>query len=46
MAEQPNKISAEVKSKLQTVINGIVDSIDIGAMTTYQKLKYLQISIP
>ena len=41
----PNKITLEVKSKLQDVIDGIVDSIDIDTMTTEQKLKYLQISI-
>ena len=40
-----NKITSEVKSKLQDVIDGIVDSIDIDTMTTEQKLKYLQISI-
>ena len=40
-----NKITSEVKSKLQAVIDGIVDSIDIDTMTTEQKLKYLQISI-
>ena len=45
IAGQPNKITSEVKSKLQAVIDGIVDSIDIDAMTTDQKLKYLQISI-
>ena len=45
IAGQPNKITLEVKSKLQDVIDGIVDSIDIDTMTTEQKLKYLQISI-
>jgi hypothetical protein len=45
IAGQPNKITSEVKSKLQAVIDGIVDSIDIDAMTTDQKLNYLQISI-
>ena len=34
-----NKITFEVKSKLQDVIDGIVDSIDIDTMTTEQKLK-------
>jgi hypothetical protein len=45
IAGQPNKITSEVKSILQAVIDGIVDSIDIDAMTTDQKLNYLQISI-
>ena len=45
IAGQPNKITSEVKSILQAVIDGIVDSIDIDAMNTDQKLNYLQISI-
>ena len=35
----PNKVTAEVKNKLQGVMNNVVFTLDIDSMTTYQKLK-------
>ena len=40
----PNKITSEVKKKLQTLVEGVVDTLDITEMTIDQKLKLLQIS--
>ena len=41
----PNKITTEVKEKLEELIDGIVNSIDIEELTTNQKIKMLQISL-
>ena len=40
----PNKITSEVKEKLQTLVEGVVDTLDITEMTIDQKLKLLQIA--
>ena len=40
----PNKLTSEVKDKLQTLVEGIVDNLDITEMTIDQKLKLLQIT--
>ncbi|MBT3443456.1 MAG: hypothetical protein HN443_00255 [Flavobacteriaceae bacterium] len=40
----PNKITTEVKEKLQTLVEGVVDTLDITEMTIDQKLKLLQIT--
>ena len=37
----PNKITLEVKSKLQDVIDGIVDSIDIDTMIDFRYAEFL-----
>ena len=38
------KLTAEVKEKLQTLVEGVVDTLDITEMTIDQKLKLLQIT--
>ena len=40
-----NKITAEVKNKLQGVMDNVVSTLDIDSMTTDQKLKMLQIGL-
>ena len=40
----PNKLTSEVKEKLQTLVEGVVDTLDITEMTIDQKLKLLQIT--
>ena len=45
IAGQPNKLSTEVKNKLQTVMDDVVSQLDISEMTTDQKLKMLQIGL-
>ena len=40
----PNKLTSEVKEKLQTLVEGVVDTLDITEMTIDQKLKLLQIA--
>ena len=44
IAGVPNKITSEVKKKLQTLVEGVVDTLDITEMTIDQKLKLLQIT--
>jgi hypothetical protein len=39
-----NKVTTEVKDKLQSLIDEVVDSIDVNSMTTTEKLKLLQLS--
>ncbi|MDA9628615.1 hypothetical protein N9S47_02165 [Flavobacteriaceae bacterium] len=41
----PNKITTEVKGKLQTVMDDVVSQLDISEMTTDQKIKMLQIGL-
>ena len=41
----PNKITAKVRSNLENLIQGIVDSIDIKDLNTNQKIKLLQIAL-
>ena len=40
-----NKITTEVKNKLQGVMDNVVSTLDIDNMTTDQKLKMLQIGL-
>ena len=40
-----NKITTEVKNKLQNLIDEVVNRIDVDAMTIDQKLKLLQLSL-
>jgi hypothetical protein len=44
IAGVPNKLTSEVKEKLQTLVEGVVDTLDITEMTIDQKLKLLQIT--
>ena len=43
LAGVPNKLTTEVKDKLQTVMDDVVSQLDITEMTTDQKIKMLQI---
>jgi len=45
IAGVPNKLTTEVKDKLQNVMDGIVSKLDIDEMNTDQKLKMLQIGL-
>lgn len=40
-----NKISSEVKGKLESLIEGVVGSLDINEMDTNQRIKLLQIAL-
>ena len=40
-----NKVTTEVKNKLQGVMDNVVSTLDIDNMTTDQKLKMLQIGL-
>ena len=40
-----NKLTTEVKEKLQNLIDTVVNRKDVDAMTTDQKLKLLQLSL-
>tara|TARA_B100001057_G_C22480620_1_gene806311 strand:+ start:374 stop:664 length:291 start_codon:yes stop_codon:yes gene_type:complete len=40
-----NKLTTEVKNKLQTVMDDVVSQLDIAEMTTDQKIKMLQIGL-
>lgn len=43
IAGVPNKLTSEVKEKLQKLVEGVVDTLDITEMTIDQKIKLLQI---
>ena len=45
IAGTPNKITAEVKEKLESLIDGVVGSLDISEMNTNQRIKVLQIAL-
>ena len=40
-----NKITTEIKEKLQNLIDNVVNRKDVDSMTTDQKLKLLQLSL-
>lgn len=44
-AGTPNKITAEVKGKLESLIEGLVGSLDIDEMNLNQRIKVLQIAL-
>ena len=44
IAGVPNKLTSEVKEKLQTLVEGVVETLDIAYMTIDQKPKLLQIT--
>ena len=44
-AGTPNKLTAEVKDKLQCVMDEVVSSLNISTFTTDQKIKMLQIGL-
>ena len=41
----PNKITAEVRNKLQDLIDDLIKSLDIHELDTNQKIKMLQLSL-
>jgi len=41
----PNKITAEVRGKLENLIDSLVDSIEIQDLNTSQRIKMLQIAL-
>ena len=41
----PNKITAEVRGKLENLIDSLVDSIEIQDLNTSQRIKLLQIAL-
>ena len=44
-AGTPNKITTEVKSKLESLIEGLVGSLDISELNANQRIKLLQIAL-
>lgn len=45
IAGQPNKITTEVKSKLESLIEGLVGSLGISELNANQRIKLLQIAL-
>ena len=43
--ETPNKVTAEVRCKLENLIDGLINSIQIEELNNTQKLKMLQIAL-
>ncbi|MDG2387530.1 MAG: hypothetical protein P8M02_08950 [Flavobacteriaceae bacterium] len=44
-AGTPNKITTEIRSKLENLIDGLINSIQIEELNNTQKLKLLQIAL-
>ena len=42
---QPNKITAEVKEKLQLLIGDLIASLDVNDLDANQRIKMLQIAL-
>ena len=40
-----NKVTKKIKDKLHSLIDEVVDSIDVNSMNTTEKLKLLQLSL-
>ena len=45
IAGQPNKITAEVKEKLQLLIDDLIASLDVNDLDANQRIKMLQIAL-
>ena len=45
IAGVPNKLTTQMKEKLQELIDGIITDIEVEDLNTNQKLKLLQISL-
>jgi len=41
----PNKITAEIKEKLSSIINDALDSLDVKTMSKVERLKLIQIGL-
>ena len=44
-AGTPNKVTAEVKGRLENLIEGLVESLDVNEMNLNQRIKLLQIAL-
>ena len=44
-AGSPNKLTAEIKEKLSSIINDTLDSLDVKTMTKAERLKLIQIGV-
>ena len=45
IAGQPNKITSEVKEKLQLLIDDLIASLDVNELDANQRVKMLQIAL-
>ena len=45
IAGVPNKITSEVKEKLQLIIDDLIASLDVNQLDTNQRIKMLQIAL-
>jgi len=45
IAGVPNKITSEVKAKLQLLIDELIESLEINKLDTNQRIKMLQIAL-
>ena len=41
----PNKLTAEIKEKLSSIINDALDSLDVKTMSKVERLKLIQIGV-
>jgi hypothetical protein len=41
----PNKITSEVRSKLQDLLDDLIDSLDLNELDANQRIKMLQIAL-
>ena len=41
-AGSPNKLTAEIKEKLSSIINDALDSLDVKTMSKVERLKLIQ----
>ena len=44
-AGSPNKLTAEIKEKLSSIINDALDSLDVNTMTKAERLKLIQVGV-
>ena len=45
IAGQPNKITSEVRSKLQYLLDDLIGSLDLNELDANQRIKMLQIAL-
>ena len=45
IAGQPNKITSEVRSKLQYLLDDLIGSLDLNELDANQRIKILQIAL-
>ena len=41
----PNKLTAEVKEKVQSLLDGAIDSIDLNECTTAERIRLIEIGL-